>query len=81
MMRQETGPLLQIILIPGQNYLAKLLERHKWIGYLGLAIIAYVAGDMIWRGSMEIQARVLSSLSVPCASPECGFGAFGFLFG
>ena len=42
------------------NYLAKLLERHKWIGYLGLVIIAYVAADMIWRGSLEIQARVLS---------------------
>lgn len=42
------------------NYLAKLLERHKWIGYLGLVIIAYVAADMIWRGSLEIQAQVLS---------------------
>ena len=42
------------------NYLAKLLERHKWIGYLGLVIIAYVAADMIWRGSLEIQARILS---------------------
>ncbi len=63
------------------NYLAKLLERHKWIGYLGLAIIAYVAADMIWRGGLEIQARVVSWLSVPCASPDCGFGAFGFLFG
>ena len=42
------------------NYLAKLLERHKWIGYLGLVIIAYVAADMIWHGSLEIQARILS---------------------
>lgn len=63
------------------NVLAKLLERHKWIGYLGLAIIAYVAADMIWRGSLEIQAQVLSWLTVPCASPDCGFGVFGFLFG
>ncbi len=63
------------------NVLAKLLERHKWIGYLGLAIIAHVAADMIWRGSLEIQARVVSWLTVPCVSPDCGFGAFGFLFG
>ncbi len=63
------------------NYLAKMLEKHKWIGYLGLAIIAYVAADMIWRGSLEIQAQVLSWLSVPCASPDCGFGVFGVLFG
>ncbi len=63
------------------NYLAKMLEKHKWIGYLGLAIIAYVAADMIWRGSMEIQARVFSWLSVPCAAADCGFGAVGLLSG
>jgi len=37
------------------NYIARLLERHKWIGYLGLAIIVYVAFDMIWRGGNEVQ--------------------------
>lgn len=63
------------------NFLAKILETHKWIGYLGLAIIAYVAGDMIWRGGMEIQAQVLSWLSVPCASQDCGFGAFRLVLG
>jgi YjbE family integral membrane protein len=44
------------------NYIAKLLERYTWIGYLGLAIIAYVAIDMIWRGSQEIHIYVLALL-------------------
>ena len=35
------------------NYLARLMERHRWIGYVGLAIILYVALDMIWRGAHE----------------------------
>jgi YjbE family integral membrane protein len=36
---------------------ARLLERHRWIAYVGLAIILYVALDMIWRGALEIQAH------------------------
>ncbi len=42
------------------NYIARLLERYTWIGYLGLAIIAYVAIDMIWRGSQDIHREVLA---------------------
>ena len=33
---------------------ARLLERHAWIAYIGLAIIFYVAVTMIWHGSHEI---------------------------
>ncbi len=33
---------------------ARLLERHHWIAYVGIAVITYVAGDMIWRGSREV---------------------------
>ena len=36
------------------NYIAKLLEKHTWLGYVGLAIIAYVAIQMIWQGSGEV---------------------------
>jgi len=39
------------------SLIARLLERHRWIAYLGLAIIFYVACDMIWRGAMEIEAQ------------------------
>ncbi len=33
---------------------ARLLERHHWIAYIGIAVITYVAIDMIWRGSQEV---------------------------
>src|SRR5215467_9525837 len=36
------------------NFVARLLNRHRWIAYLGLAIILYVALDMIWRGGLEV---------------------------
>ncbi len=36
------------------NYIARLLERHHWIAYIGLAIVAYVAGHMIYRGLTEV---------------------------
>lgn len=36
------------------NFIAGLLNRHRWIAYLGLAIIVYVAADMIWRGGQDL---------------------------
>ena len=36
------------------NVIAGLLRRHIWIAYVGLAVIAYVSLDMIWRGTREV---------------------------
>ena len=36
------------------SLVARLLNRHRWIAYVGLAIILYVACDMIWRGAHEV---------------------------
>ena len=36
------------------TFIARLLNRHRWIAYVGLAIILYVAIDMIWRGVLEL---------------------------
>ncbi|MSP31956.1 MAG: TerC family protein [Pseudolabrys sp.] len=41
------------------SFIAGLLHRHRWIVYIGLAIILYVAGDMIWRGTLEIWPQLL----------------------
>jgi YjbE family integral membrane protein len=35
-------------------WIAKLLTRHAWIAWIGLAIILYVAVDMIWTGTHQI---------------------------
>ncbi len=40
------------------TFIAKLLEKHRWIAWLGLFVILYVAGAMIWEGTHEV-ARVL----------------------
>jgi YjbE family integral membrane protein len=37
------------------SLIARLLNKHRWIAYVGLAIILYVSADMIWRGFWEIQ--------------------------
>jgi YjbE family integral membrane protein len=38
--------------------IANLLKRYHWIAYVGLAIILWVALDMIYRGSMEVATEV-----------------------
>ena len=35
-------------------FIARLLQRHRWVAYVGLAVILYVALDMIWRGAYEV---------------------------
>jgi len=44
------------------SFIARLLNKHRWIAYVGLANILYVAGDMIWRGFWEVQPHVLGAL-------------------
>ena len=36
------------------NFIARLLTKHRWIAYVGLAIILYVALDMMYRGTLEV---------------------------
>ena len=48
------------------NYIARLLERHLWISWVGSAIITFVALRMIWDGSTEvIQQTSSAGLSGP----------------
>ncbi len=41
--------------------IANLLNKHRWIAWVGLLIIVYVAGDMIWSGTHEVAERVPGS--------------------
>jgi YjbE family integral membrane protein len=36
------------------SFIARLLQRRRWIAYVGLSIILYVACGMIYRGALEI---------------------------
>ena len=35
-------------------YIAKLLARYHWITWIGLAIVLYVALEMVWSGSHQV---------------------------
>ena len=45
------------------NYIAGLLQRYRWIAYVGLAIIVYVALEMTWRGGVEVWPYIQPYLS------------------
>jgi YjbE family integral membrane protein len=36
------------------SLIARLLQNHRWIAYVGLAVILYVAVEMIFRGTLDI---------------------------
>jgi predicted tellurium resistance membrane protein TerC len=36
------------------SFIARLLQNHRWIAYAGLAVILYVALEMVYRGAHEI---------------------------
>jgi YjbE family integral membrane protein len=49
------GLILSVALMGvASNYVARLLERHFWISWVGLGIITAVALRMIWEGSTEV---------------------------
>ena len=45
------GLLLSVALMGlAANFIAKLIDRYRWIAYFGLAVIVFVAGKMIYEG-------------------------------
>ena len=40
------------------NWIAGLLQRHRWIGYIGLVIVLYVALHMMWQGHRDAVVRL-----------------------
>jgi YjbE family integral membrane protein len=36
------------------SLIARLLQNHRWIAYVGLAVILYVAVEMMFRGTLDI---------------------------
>jgi YjbE family integral membrane protein len=44
------------------SFIAQLLNKHRWIAYVGLAIIVFVALRMIWHGWEEIAPHMVALL-------------------
>jgi YjbE family integral membrane protein len=52
------GLVLSIALMGlAATFIAKLLTKHRWIGYVGLVIVLYVALHMVWDGGRSIVVR------------------------
>jgi YjbE family integral membrane protein len=48
------GLVLSVLLMGvAASIIAGLIDRHRWIGYLGLAVIVVAAGTMIWDDLSE----------------------------
>jgi YjbE family integral membrane protein len=53
------GLLLSVALMGiAANLLGRLIQTHRWIAYLGLAVILYVACEMIYRGALELRPAI-----------------------
>ena len=37
--------------------IARTLEHYRWVGYVGLAIILWIAGEMIVYGYLDVSER------------------------
>ncbi|MCC7395249.1 MAG: YjbE family putative metal transport protein [Sphingomonadaceae bacterium] len=44
------------------NIIAQYIERYRWIAWIGLAVILYVALKMVWEGWHEVQPLMLAML-------------------
>ena len=55
------GLMLSVVLMGiAANIIAKYIERYRWIAYIGLAVILYVAVGMIYQGVVDPQVGVMT---------------------
>lgn len=55
------GLVLSIALMGvAASFIARLLQNNRWIAYVGLAVILYVALEMMYRGASEVWPVVSS---------------------
>ncbi len=58
------GLILSVALMGiAANFIAKYIERYRWIAYIGLAVILYVAGKMIYDGFVDPGVGVVTLFS------------------
>lgn len=58
------GLMLSVALMGiAANFIAKYIERYRWIAFFGLAVIVYVAIKMIWEGAHEVAPVVTPLIS------------------
>jgi YjbE family integral membrane protein len=64
------GLLLSIALMGlAASAIANLLHKHRWIGFVGLAIVLYVALHMIWEGHRSVVMDLHQTAAYNAAAP------------
>jgi YjbE family integral membrane protein len=68
------GLALSVLLMgAAATLIARLLNRYRWIAYIGLIIILYVAGHMMWDGGRQIYDCNPGWFGRTELGPECKF--------
>lgn len=49
--------------------IARMLERYRWLAWVGLAIVLYIAVRMIWEGGQDIWEAVTLNAQTPVKVP------------
>lgn len=53
------GLAISVVLMgAAASLVARLLERYRWLAWVGLAIVLYISCKMIWEGSHEVVAAL-----------------------
>ncbi|ATQ42541.1 YjbE family putative metal transport protein [Caulobacter mirabilis] len=64
------GLVLSIALMGvAATFIANLLHKHRWIGYVGLVVVLYVALNMMWEGHRQIVIRAQKVDAYNAAAP------------
>ncbi len=64
------GLILSIALMGlAATFIAKLLTKHRWIGYVGLVIVLYVALHMVWDGGRSVIVRTGNTEQFNASAP------------
>ncbi len=54
------GLILSVVLMGvAANFIAKYIERYRWIAYVGLVVILWVACKMIWDGWHDVAPHLI----------------------
>jgi YjbE family integral membrane protein len=60
------GLLISIVLMGVLGgFLARILDRYKFIAYIGLALIAYIGFELLWEGLVVANATLALGLPLP----------------
>jgi YjbE family integral membrane protein len=64
------GLILSIALMGvAATFIAKVLHRYRWIGYIGLVVVLYVALHMIWDGARQVVVRTGNTEQFNASAP------------